>query len=100
MSEKENNEEHLPELNEAEKYEMEQIMVHKAFTNSYKVITKKVTFDKLLEAKGLFGQRAILIYDPAEGWDDIVLEDMIDYFEEEEEYEKCAELKKILDNYV
>ena len=79
---------------------MEQIMVQKAFENSYKVITKKITFDKLLEAKSLFGQRAILIYDPAEGWDDMVLEDMIDYFEEEEEYEKCAELKKILDNYV
>ena len=38
--------------------------------------------------------------DPSEGYDEFVLEDMIDYFEETEEYEKCAELKKILDNYV
>jgi hypothetical protein len=100
MNDKEHNEENLPELSEAEKYEMEQIMVQKAFENSYKVVTKKITFDQLLELKGVFGQQAILIYDPSEGWDDRVIEDLIYYFEDEEEYEKCAELKKILDNYV
>ena len=100
MSEKENIEERLPELSESEKYEMEQIMVQRAFENSYKVITKKVTFEELMELKGVFGQKAVLIYDPGEGYDDMVLEDMIDYFEDEEDYEKCAELKKILDKYV
>jgi hypothetical protein len=100
MSDKENNEENLPELSEAEKYEMEQVMIQKAFENSYKVITKKLTFEQLLELKGVFGQKAILIYDPSEGYDELVLEDMIHYYEDEEEYEKCAELKKILDNYV
>ena len=100
MSEKDKNEERLPELSEAEKYEMEQIMVQRAFENSYKVITKKLTFEQLMNVKSTFGQKAILIYDPAEGWDDLVLEDMIAYFEEDEDYEKCAELKKILDNYV
>jgi hypothetical protein len=100
MSDQENNEERLPELSEAEKYEMEQIMIQKAFENSYKVITKKTTFEELMTLKGAFGQRAVLIYDPSEGWDELVLEDMIHYFEDEEEYEKCAELKKILDDYV
>ena len=100
MSDKENNEDNLPELSEAEKYEMEQVMIHKAFENSYKVITKKLTFEQLLDLKGVFGQKAILIYDPSEGYDELVLEDMIHYYEDEEEYEKCAELKKILDNYV
>jgi len=100
MSDKENNEDNLPELNEAEKYEMEQVMIQKAFENSYKVITKKLTFEQLMELKGVFGQKAILIYDPSEGYDEYVLEDLIHYYEDEEEYEKCAELKKILDNYV
>jgi len=98
MSEKENNEERLPELSESEKYEMEQMMVQKAFENSYKVITKKVTFEELMELKGMFGQKAILIYDPGEGYDNMILKDMINYFEEGEEYEKCAELKKILED--
>tara|TARA_B100000902_G_scaffold362116_1_gene380155 strand:- start:392 stop:694 length:303 start_codon:yes stop_codon:yes gene_type:complete len=100
MSDKENNEDDLPELNESEKYEMEQIMVQKAFENSYKIITKKTTFEELMNVKNAFGQRAILIYDPVDGWDKDVIEDLIYYFEDEEEYEKCAELKKILDNYV
>ena len=100
MNDKEHNEENLPELSEAERYEMEQMMVQKAFENSYKVITKKVTFEELMNVKTTFGQKAILIYDPEAGWDELVLEDMIAYFEDEEEYEKCAELKKILDDYV
>tara|TARA_R100000152_G_C6741225_1_gene164997 strand:- start:79 stop:381 length:303 start_codon:yes stop_codon:yes gene_type:complete len=100
MNDKEHNEENLPELSEAEKYEMEQMMVQKAFENSYKVVTKKMTFEELLNVKSAFGQQAILIYDPSEGWDEQVVEDLIYYFEDEEEYEKCAELKKILDNHV
>ena len=99
MSE-ENDDELLPELNEAEKIHMEQVMIEKAFENSFKVVTKRTTFEELMDVKTKFGQRAILIYDPGEGYDDLVLEDMIDYFEGTEEYEKCAELKKILDNYV
>ena len=94
MNDPENNEENLPELSEAEKYEMEQIMVQKAFENSYKIITKKTTFEELMNVKSAFGQKAILIYDPGDGWDEEVLEDLIHYFEDEEEYEKCAELKK------
>ena len=42
MNDPENNEENLPELSEAEKYEMEQIVIQRAFENSYKVITKKI----------------------------------------------------------
>ena len=100
MNDKEHNEENIPELSEAEKYEMEQMMVQKAFENSYKVVTKRVTFEELMNVKTAFGQRAILIYDPSEGYDNEVLEDMIAYFEDEEEYEKCAELKQILDKNV
>ena len=99
MSE-ENDDELLPELNEAEKIHMEQVMIEKAFENSFKVVTKRTTFEELMDVKTKFGQRAILIFDPSEGYDDLVLEDMIDYFEDIEEYEKCAELKKILDEYV
>ena len=100
MSEENNEDGLLPELSEAEKIHMEQMMIEKAFENSYKVITKKTTFKELMDVKTKFGQKAILIYNPDEGYDEFVLEDMIYYFEEEEDYEKCAELKKILDNHV
>ena len=94
----------LSDLSESEKYHVEQMMIDRAYENSYKLITKKTTFEDLMDAKPIRETkhefRGILIYDPSEGWDDLHLEDMIDYFEETEEYEKCAELKKILDNYV
>tara|TARA_R100000664_G_scaffold782_3_gene2294 strand:- start:1290 stop:1598 length:309 start_codon:yes stop_codon:yes gene_type:complete len=93
-------EDHLPELSESERIHLEQMMVEKAFDNSYLVITKKATFEELLDRRDEFshvGTKAVLIYDPSEGWGTDEVEDMIDYYEELEEYEKCAELKKILD---
>jgi len=105
--ENEHNDDPLSHFNEEEKYHIEQMMIDRAYENSYKLITKKSTFEDLMEAKSVYDSkdksiefRSILIYDPSEGWDDIHLEDLIDYFEETEEYEKCAELKKILDSYV
>ena len=87
-------------MSEEERLHLEQVMVEKAYENSYKMITKKTTFEELLDQKAEYGQKAILIYDPAQGYDQLDLEDLIDYYEEYEEYEKCAELKKILDAYV
>ena len=96
MSEKENNEESIDGYTEAEKYEMEQVMIEMAFENSYKIITEQTTFEKLLDARGNV-EKAILIYDPVLGWGKDEIKDLIYYFEDTEEYEKCAKLKKILD---
>ena len=93
-------EDFLPELNESEKYHYEQMMIERAFENSYLVLTKKITFEKLMNRKEKYGMKAILIYDPSEEPKKVIYDDMIDYFEDEEDYEKCAELKKILDEYV
>tara|TARA_A100001518_G_C1189636_1_gene35586 strand:+ start:192 stop:515 length:324 start_codon:yes stop_codon:yes gene_type:complete len=107
MSEENEKNDPFNDLSESEKYHVEQMMIDRAYENSYKLITKKTTFEDLMDARSVYESkdksiefRSILIYDPSEGWDDLHLEDMIDYFEETEEYEKCAELKKILDKYV
>tara|TARA_Y100001970_G_C13827656_1_gene648110 strand:+ start:171 stop:494 length:324 start_codon:yes stop_codon:yes gene_type:complete len=107
MSEENEKNDPFNDLSESEKYHVEQMMIDRAYENSYKLITKKTTFEDLMDARSVYESkdksiefRSILIYDPSEGWDDLHLEDMIDYFEETEEYEKCAELKKILDSYV
>ena len=44
-------EDFLPELNESEKYHYEQMMIERAFENSYLVLTKKITFEKLMNRK-------------------------------------------------
>jgi hypothetical protein len=95
MNDKENNEDNLPELSEAEKYEMEQMMIEKAFDNSYLVLTKKTTFEELFEKKSKFGMRAVMMFDPGEEPDEDLFDDVIYYYEDLEEYERCAELLKI-----
>ena len=69
--------------------------------NSYKIVTKKMTFNEFMESRSKttnpISSHTILIYDPTDGFDSEVLEDLIWHFEDREEYEKCAELKKILD---
>ena len=87
--------ENLSDLSEEEKYHYEQMIIEKAFENSYKVLTNKTTFEDLMAKKEKYGLRAILIYDPSEDPDEFVFDDAIDYFEELEEYEKCAELLKL-----
>jgi hypothetical protein len=91
----EEKDDYLPELSESDKYEVEQIMIERAFENSYMILTKKTTFEKLLEVKSKFGMRAITMHDPSEEPDEDLYDDMIYYFEDNENYERCAELLKL-----
>ena len=85
----------------SEKMAEEERVVDEAFNNSYLIITKRKRFEDLIELgpeikKGK--KMAITAHNPEDDVDDETLENMIYYFEDLEEYEKCAELKKILDN--
>ena len=86
-------------LTEGERIEMENMIMEQAFENSYKIITKKMTFEDLAEKtkKLSSSSHTILVFDPTEDPDKEVIEDLIWHFEDRAEYEKCAELKKILD---
>ena len=95
MSKEENPDDFLPEMSEQEKYEVEQMLIEKAFENSYLILTNKTTMDKLMEKKSKFGMKAMLMYDPSEEPDEDLFDDMIYHFEDFEDYEKCAELLKL-----
>jgi len=97
MSKEKHPNDFLADLPEGERIEMENELMDTAFENSYKILTKRTTLEELSKLKGLSPVSTILIYDPHEGVSDEVLEDLIGHFEDREEYEKCAELKKILD---
>ena len=66
-----------------------------AFETTYKIITGKVKISSLNILKDVY-----MLYDPThleiEELIDILL-DMIDYYVETEEYEKCQKLKNILE---
>ena len=81
-------------LNETEKYNAEQMLLSRAFQNSFLLITKKKTFDEMLINGSDEG--AILAHDPTSGMTKYELENMMDYFIEEEEYEKCATIRDLI----
>ena len=71
------NEESSEKMSLEEKIEYENYIVEQAFENSYMVLTKKASFEDLLDVN------------------EDVYNDTIYYYEDLEEYEKCAELLKI-----
>tara|TARA_R110000744_G_C18989012_1_gene520306 strand:+ start:8 stop:313 length:306 start_codon:yes stop_codon:yes gene_type:complete len=98
MSEDKESKDFLSDLPMGERLEMENIIMDEAFENSYKIVTKKITFEELARSRKVSEElHTILVFDPTEEPDDEVLEDLIWHFEDREEYEKCAELKKLLD---
>lgn len=68
-------------------------MLDEAYRNSYLVVTKKTTFKKLMKEKG---DVTFFAFDPSEPETlEFVIDDIIEYFEDCEEYEKCAELIEV-----
>lgn len=83
-------------LNEIEKMKKQEDLLNEAVNNSYDIVTKKTTLaDLLLERED--GDYTAIAHDMENGWTNDDLEIFIVYFEDKEEYEKCATLKKILD---
>ncbi len=68
-------------------------VVHECMTNSYMILTNKLTFEDLLNYNG-----CALPFNPKKNIDNKVIDKIIDYFCELEEYEKCGELKKLKDS--
>jgi hypothetical protein len=92
---KENEDPRESDMSIGEKMEYENYLVDQAFENSYQVLTSRSTFEDLLDKKTKYGVKAIMIYDPTEGPDEDIYDDMIHYYQDLEEYERCAELLKI-----
>jgi len=71
-------------------------MVNEAYNNAYLVVTKKATVQELIDDAKDF---MFLPFDPdAPETLELIMDDMIIYFEDNEEYEKCSELMKIKNN--
>lgn len=67
--------------------------LEKAYNNSYLLATKQVKYEDLLVDKEVF-----FIHNPDSEITEYDLKKMIRYYESIEYYERCAELKKILDS--
>ena len=84
-----------PEMSIEEKMEYENYIVEQAFENSYLILTKKNSFEELLDKQTKYGIKAIMIHNPEEDPEEDIYNDVIYYYEDLEEYERCAELLKL-----
>jgi hypothetical protein len=87
------------DLSDHEKDMVEKKIIEDAFENSYRVITKKTTFDDLMDSVSTGNlSSALMAHNPEENPKKEILENMILHFssEEYEEYDKCVELKSEL----
>ena len=72
----------------------EEELYRESMYNAYLLVTNKLTFDELFDYNGCY-----LPYNPKmENVKSSTYDNLIDYFCELEEYEKCAEIKKVKDS--
>ena len=84
--------ERFENMSDKDRYEAEQHMLAAAFHNSFLIVTKEKTFDEVMErTKG-----AILAHDPSIGITEDELDNMMHYYIETEEYERCSVIKKLI----
>ena len=84
------------DLSEMDMLKMEHKLLELAYENSYSILTKKITFDSLLDKNTSLGVSSLLAYDPESGVTKDEIENMIQFYVREEWFERCAELKKIM----
>lgn len=67
-----------------------------AYENTYLIITNRVSLEELLTDHLDSGEFLFLPFDPGVPHTiDLIIDDVIEHFEDCEEYEKCAELVKL-----
>lgn len=106
MGKNEEYEEGSDPLWDVKQKQMDALLLDRAFSNSYKLLTKQMSFDDMIDGANVsygdfddqFDEKilAILIYDPEEGPKLYQLKDMINYYIEREEYEKCTKIREIM----
>ena len=74
-------------------FEEEAEILNAAYENTYLIVTKKVTIEDIMQEALESGDFVFLPFDPSNlNTIELILDDVIAYFESCEEYEKCAEL--------
>lgn len=72
-------------------------ILDEAYRNAYKIATGEMTVKELLDSAE---DMIFLPFDPSSpSTFSLVVDDIIQYFSDNEEYEKCAELVKIKDTF-
>jgi len=80
------------DLNEYEQSILEQELLSRAFRNSYNLITERKTINDIVQSTG----GLLIAHDPSTDLKTPELSNMMDFFVETEEYEKCSEIRDLI----
>mgnify|MGYP003646292450 CR=1 FL=1 len=76
--------------------ELNKKMLDSAYNNSYKLLLKEMTLENIIDSELLLNLTAILTYNPNEGPLLVELENMINYYVDREDYNKCIKLRDLM----
>jgi len=76
--------------------QMDEILLDKAFNNAYLVLSGQITFEELIGRNFERDQTMVLSFDPDNGPEEHELQNMIDHYIDQENYERCAKLRDIM----
>ena len=76
--------------------ELDSLLLDKAYNNAWLVLSGQLSFEELLGYSFGIDEQFIMAFDPDNGPKEQELENMINYWIEKEEYEKCAKLQEVL----
>ena len=82
------------DLSETEQYIFEQELLKRAFTNSFNLLTKRKKMKDIVNETG----GLLLSHDPFSDYNFDEFTNMLDFFIEEEDYEKCAEIRDFIND--
>ena len=100
MEEREEPEDYIEGLSDAERMALERRLLKTAYDNSFEVLMKNITFEELLEDGAGSAFSTLLAYDPQRGIEKDELKSIIDYYvslDESEYYLRCAKLQKLME---
>jgi|TARA_R110000787_G_scaffold32722_6_gene86469 hypothetical protein len=83
-------------LQEIKQRQIDQEILADAFSNSYRILTNEMTFNDMLDDKFSENLTTVLAFDPEEGPMLYELENMLYYYADTEEYERCAKIRDIM----
>ena len=86
-------------LDQIEQMQLDAIILEQAYENAWLVLSGQITFDELMGNQFEVGRELIMPYDPESGPSEHDIQNMISFFIDTEEYERCAKLQTILASF-
>jgi hypothetical protein len=88
--------ESMDPMQEIKRRQEDEEILADAFCNSYRILTNEMSFSDILDNKFNQNLTAVLAFDPEEGPMLYELENMLRYYVNTEEYERCAKIRDII----